>query len=165
MKNLFCASLLAMGCLAFTVGCDPAAKPKMEAHDAGTAGHDHPSHGPHDGDLIELGNEEYHAELVHTATDVTIYILDSAGKTAVPIAAKDVTINVKHEGKPESFALAAKPETSDAEGMSSRFTLSDKELVGHLEEEAAEPKLNVTIKDTPYVGVIAHDHDHDDHVD
>lgn len=29
------------------------------------AGHAHPSHGPHSGDLIELGNEEYHAELVH----------------------------------------------------------------------------------------------------
>lgn len=29
------------------------------------AGHAHPSHGPHGGDLIELGNEEYHAELVH----------------------------------------------------------------------------------------------------
>jgi hypothetical protein len=29
------------------------------------AGHAHPSHGPHGGDLIELGNEEYHAELIH----------------------------------------------------------------------------------------------------
>lgn len=29
------------------------------------AGHSHPTHGPHGGDLIELGNEEYHAELVH----------------------------------------------------------------------------------------------------
>jgi hypothetical protein len=29
------------------------------------AGHAHPTHGPHGGDLIELGNEEYHAELVH----------------------------------------------------------------------------------------------------
>ena len=29
------------------------------------AGHAHPSEGPHGGSLIELGNEEYHAELVH----------------------------------------------------------------------------------------------------
>lgn len=29
------------------------------------AGHAHPTEGPHGGDLIELGNEEYHAELVH----------------------------------------------------------------------------------------------------
>lgn len=27
--------------------------------------HAHPSEGPHGGDLIELGNEEYHAELIH----------------------------------------------------------------------------------------------------
>ena len=36
-------------------------QPDEEPH----AGHPHPSHGPHGGDLIELGNEEYHAELVH----------------------------------------------------------------------------------------------------
>ena len=29
------------------------------------AGHAHPTEGPHGGDLIELGNEEYHAELIH----------------------------------------------------------------------------------------------------
>lgn len=29
------------------------------------AEHAHPSEGPHGGDLIELGNEEYHAELIH----------------------------------------------------------------------------------------------------
>lgn len=36
-------------------------QPDQDPH----AGHSHPTHGPHGGDLIELGNEEYHAELVH----------------------------------------------------------------------------------------------------
>ena len=42
------------------------------------AGHAHPTHGPHQGDLIELGNEEYHAELLHEEDSVTIYILNGA---------------------------------------------------------------------------------------
>lgn len=36
-------------------------QPNQDPH----AGHAHPTHGPHGGDLIELGNEQYHAELVH----------------------------------------------------------------------------------------------------
>ena len=36
----------------------------MDSHDD-HAGHAHPSEGPHHGDLIELGNEEYHAEILH----------------------------------------------------------------------------------------------------
>ncbi len=42
--------------------------------------HSHPTEGPHHGTLIELGKEEYHAELVHDDKMVTIYILDSAAK-------------------------------------------------------------------------------------
>lgn len=37
------------------------APPETDAH----AEHAHPSEGPHHGDLVELGNEEFHAEVVH----------------------------------------------------------------------------------------------------
>ncbi len=69
-----------------------------------TAGvHDHPAEGPHHGSLIELGNEEYHAELVHDAENVTVYILDSSASTATPIEAPELTINLMHDGKPAQF--------------------------------------------------------------
>lgn len=118
----------------------------------------HPSHGPHEGELIELGNEEYHAELVHDAKSVTIYILDAAAKVAVPIEATEVNINVQHEGQPEQFTLAAAPDTGDPAGKSSRFSSQDAELAGHVEEEGSQARLVVTINGQQYNGAIVHDH-------
>jgi hypothetical protein len=34
---------------------------------------------------VELGNEEYHVEVTHDAASVTLYVLDSSAKKAVPI--------------------------------------------------------------------------------
>jgi len=129
------------------------------------AGHDHPSEGPHHGALIELGNEEYHAELVHDedAGTVTIYILDGAAKTQLPIDATEVTINAKHDGKPEQFKLPASPDARDPQGKSSRFVSNDAELAHHLDEEGAEPRLVLSINGKSYRGTITHDHDHEGH--
>lgn len=128
------------------------------------AGHAHPTHGPHHGDLIELGNEEYHAELLHEENSVTIYILNGAADEQVPIEASEITINVKHDGRPEQFKLAASPDASDPSGKSSRFVSSDEELASHIDEHDAEPKLVLTINGKSYRGEIAHDHDaHADH--
>ncbi len=44
---------------------------------------------------------------------MTIYILDSAAKTAVPIDAQELVINLVHDGKPEQFKLAASPDAGD----------------------------------------------------
>ena len=53
---------------------------------------EHPTEGPHHGDLIELGDEAFHAELVHDESDtVTIYILDSSAQDEVSIAEESVT--------------------------------------------------------------------------
>lgn len=125
--------------------------------------HAHPSEGPHGGSLIELGNEEYHAELVHddAAGTVTVYVLDSAAKTAVSIDATEVTINLKHEGRGEQFNLAAAADASDPPGKSSRFASSDAELAEDLDHEGAEPQLVVNINGKPYRGTIAHEHGHD----
>jgi len=128
------------------------------------AGHDHPSEGPHHGSLIELGNEEYHAELVHDeqAGTVTIYILDSAAKTSVPIEAADVSINLKHEGRGEQFKLAASADPSDGTGKSSRFVSSEAELAEDLDREGAEAELVVTINGKPYRGALEHEHGHEE---
>ncbi|TWU39413.1 hypothetical protein Poly41_22370 [Novipirellula artificiosorum] len=125
--------------------------------------HVHPTEGPHHGSLIELGNEEYHAELVHDDKSVTIYILNGPATEAVPIDAKEVTINLLDDGTPEQFKLAASADAGDPSGKSSRFTILDAELVGHIDDESAAPKLMVTINGTPYRGELAHDHDHAGH--
>ena len=133
----------------------------MDAH----AGHAHPTEGPHHGDLIELGNEEYHAEILHNedAGTVTIYVLNGAATEQVPIDATDVTINAKHDGKPEQFKLAASPDANDPQGKSSCFVSDNEELAHHLDEEGAEPRLVLTINGKSYRGVITHDHEGHDH--
>ncbi|TWT67371.1 hypothetical protein [Allorhodopirellula solitaria] len=125
--------------------------------------HDHPSEGPHHGTLVELGDEEYHAEVVHDADSVTIYMLGASAKAAVPIAAPELTINLVHDGTPEQFTLSARPQENEPEGKSSRFTIEDAELVSHLDDESAAPRLSVTIEGTSFQGAIEHDHDHAGH--
>ena len=81
MKNLFKTALASLAMASFVLsGCadsttsepttsapTPAADGHREGdgHDHGEDAHAHPSEGPHGGELIELGNEEYHAELLH----------------------------------------------------------------------------------------------------
>ena len=120
--------------------------------------HAHPSEGPHHGTLIELGKEEFHAELVHDDKSVVIYILDSAAKNAVPIETAEVIVNLMHDGKPEQFKLAANADATDPSGKSSRFQSNEIELVKHLDDESAAPKLSVSINGKAYRGVISHDH-------
>lgn len=149
------------------VGCQDAGTTVATSSPAATAdGHDdhaHPTEGPHHGSLIELGNEEYHGELVHdeAAGSVTIYVLDAAATGQVPIEETEITINLKHDGQPKQFKLAASPDSGDPEGKSSRFVSTDAELGEHLHDDAAEPKLVLTIQGKSFRGTIVHDHDHD----
>jgi hypothetical protein len=122
--------------------------------------HEHPSEGPHHGSLIELGKEEFHAELVHDDKTITIYVLDNAAKNSVPVDASEVVINVVHIGKPEQFKLVAEPEVSDPIGKASRFVANNPELASLLDDEAAAPKLSITINGKSYRGTITHDHDY-----
>jgi hypothetical protein len=162
--------LLALGMMSF-LGCEgtasvpedgadrPASSPAaVESHADHDHQHAHPEHGPHQGELIELGNEEYHAELMHADESVTIYILDSSAAKVIPISAREVTINLKHEGKPKQFQLVAAPEANDPEGKSSKFISNDAELAGHLDDEDADARLVVEIEGKSYRGNLAHEH-------
>lgn len=124
-------------------------------------GHAHASQGPHQGALIELGEEEYHGEIVvdEKAHVVTIYVLDSHAKDAVPIEATEVVINLKHGDKPEQFKLKAAPQKTDPKGKSSRFSLKDVELTHDLDH--AQSQLRIKIAGKSYVGkIVLEDHDH-----
>jgi hypothetical protein len=164
-----------VGWIIAAAGCTPASNPPAPTtvEDSEGDGHDHseeeghehahPSEGPHHGHLIELGSEEYHAELTHddVAESVTIYILDSSAEKAVAIAEPEITVNMTIDGSPQQFKLAAAPQEDDPEGKSSRFELADEALYDAV-EGGETGRLNVTIAGKPYVGDIedlAHDHD------
>lgn len=142
-------------------GCNQKASGPAAPPAKSSEGHAHPTKGPHGGDLLELGNEEYHAELVHddAAGTVTIFILDAHAEAAVPIDATELTINLKHDGQAEQFKLAASPDASDPPGKSSRFKSSGAELGEDLEHEGADPQLVAAINGKQYRGKIVHGHE------
>lgn len=149
-----------VGCTSQTATTDgPETSPPPATVDT-HAGHAHPSEGPHHGELIELGNEEYHAELLHDAQSVTIYVLDGAASKQVAIDATEIVINSSRDGQPTQFTLAASPDADDPAGKSSRFVSSDPDLPKHLDGHEAQHRLVLTIEGKSYRGDISHSHDH-----
>ena len=122
-----------------------------------------PVKGLHGGQLIELGEHEYHGELVHDDETgaVTIWLLDADLAALVPIPDEKIVMNVRHDGDGRQFDLAAKPEESDPDGTSSRFHIDDKELGDHLHHDDDEIHLVVTIEGKQFRGIVVHDHDHE----
>ena len=170
MRNISCCyqSIAAMSlCLGLMVflGCGQSSnseRPVTFAPPATVDARNHPTEGPHHGGLIELGDEEYHAEVVHdeASGSVTIYLLDAAGKSAVPIDTTELLVNLSHDGQVEQFTLPASPQPSDPSGKSSRFASADPELAEALDREGADAQLVVSIGGKQYRGAIHHDHDH-----
>lgn len=165
MEKIRCA--IALACV-FWAGCGkPESVEKEETEKAGPAEHEHPTAGPNGGELIELGDEEYHAELLHdeSSGDVTIFILDASAKNYVLLEAAELTINLKHDGQAEQHKLQAIPQEGEPAGKSSRFVAKgNRELSEAIEHEDANARLQVTIADKAYSGKIEHgheDHDHD----
>ena len=132
--------------------------PRSDTH----AEHAHASEGPHHGALLELGNQEFHAEVVHGKSGrVSVYILDSAAQITVPIDAAELTINITHDGKAEQFKLPAERDAADPEGKSSRFSLKDAELTKDLDSHEVSARLVVMINRKSYSVKITHAHDAD----
>ena len=159
------------------VGCGPdnkvAEKDKKggDEHghdDHGHEGHDHGALGPHEGHVLELGKEEYHAEWTHddASGKVTVYILDSEMKKDVPIAAENVTIKIKVGDVEQAHALEAVNRSTGDMPMASQFEIVSKPLVEALETvgSGTEASLEVTIGDRPFVAKFdshaGHDHGH-----
>lgn len=139
-----------------------------DGHDHGNEdAHAHPTEGPHGGHLIELGNEEYHAELLHDEAThkVTIHLLDSTGQQSVTQPLPEITMQLFQDGKFVSYTLKAVPEPRTSNGAASEYELVDAELCDTLcHVEAVQGRLHVTIAGKPYTGTIEHDsHDHEGH--
>ena len=159
-------SLLLLGWagLAFSAGCGS----EKEAYHEVKKGakvvdqpHDH-EHGPHSGHLVELGKEEYHAEVVFDpkAAKVTIYVLDSSAKKPVPIDAKEITLELQIAGKPKSFVAKAAADAGDPANKSSRFEVADNaEIKANIKnEEDLKGSVTVPIGTKTYPGEIVHEH-------
>jgi hypothetical protein len=160
-----CLPLLLTGCPSSTAptGSGPN-EASQSGHEHGDGhDHDHAHNGPHGGHIIEIGDEEYHAEWTHDESGkVTVYVLDAAMKNDVPVEGETININVK-------LGDNAKQYTLESEGPS-KFSTEDQTLVGNLEalSEAVTATLSLDINGKHYEAPItagghdhAHDHDHD----
>lgn len=167
-------ALLVFGGLAAGCSPEPVAPPgaaQAGSHDHAAHGHEHghshahdAGHGDslHGGKLIELGKEEYHAEVVdnQAAGSLLIYVLDGSAKKSMPIAAEEITINLKQAGKPAQFKLPAYPDSRDPEGKSSRFISSDKDLLAGLTEKGSEAQLVLEINGAQFSALLGDEPDH-----
>ncbi len=145
-------------------------KGKDTAHDAehGHAhAHDHGhGHGPHEGELIELGEEEFHAEVVFDEKEnkVVLYLLGPDAKANVAIEAKELSLEMPGKDAAVTHALAAAPQDGDGEGKSSRFEIKSEELIEAFHHDPKTVgKFKVSIGGKEFEGAIKHSHDDHDH--
>ncbi|OYP31080.1 hypothetical protein CGZ80_22015 [Rhodopirellula sp. MGV] len=122
----------------------------------------HPEHGPHGGELIELGKEAYHIEFVHSDAGVTMYTLDGTATEPVSIPAETLTVSLKLEGKVKSFDLAAVASPAEESGKASAFASADPDLSDWM-DRGAEGVIVVNIDGKSFTGNLSHDHGHEGH--
>ena len=79
----------------------------------------HPEFGPHGGELVELGKEAFHIEMLHGSGAIAMYVLDGSATQTVAIEADKLTVSLKHDGEVKSFELSADPQAEDTSGKSS----------------------------------------------
>ena len=158
--------LLAMSLVGFT-GCDGQAtnatsSAHTHSHDHG-GNHDHGgehAHGPHGGHIIDLGTEEFHAELTHAAEApvVGIHLLAADSRSAAAIDAPSLTIHVSVDGTPTQYSLPAVPQPGEAAGKSSYFELTSEPLRAIVTGDTLSPntraRLSITIGGLPFAGEI-----------
>lgn len=172
MKLPVLLAVVGLASMLSTVGCSDRGSyrevPKGVRVKDTPAAHEHGEYGPHGGHLVELGEEEYHAEVVLNpkTKDVTVYILGSDAQKPAPIDAKEVRLELTIDGETGPHVARPSPQKEDHPGESSRFVLAndpdikakiddEHELVGH---------VNVTVKGKSYSGEIEHEHGgHDEH--
>jgi len=161
--------------LSLTVWLGCSGKPTTETPGTGDHGHDHghdhdhPEHGPHDGHLIELGEEEYHGEWTHDDESglVQIFILDGAAKEEVAIAIDQIAIETKvEEEEPKTHQLD--PVNASGEPpMAAQFEIKDLPLLVLLKaagKGGVTADLKVTIDGKEFTGEIKHEeHGHHHH--
>ena len=158
-KNLApLASLALIAATAFVVGCPapapPAPKSAVPVTQPAAAPKDAPKHaahgaGPHEGAVADWGGGKFHVEFTvdHDKQVATVYVLGGDEKTATPIKAVKILLNI-NDPKFE-VELAAAPLEGEAEGTASRF-VGKHESLGKVQEFAGT--ISGEIEGTPYAG-------------
>ncbi len=128
-------------------------------------GHDHAAHGPHEGELLDVGKEEYHVELCidEAKKQMVVYLLDKQVKSYVAIDAPFLAVNLKMKGKPVQAKLKPIPQETDNKGFASCYGLVSPELIDALHDESSDAKLAFKIGNKPFTVKIVHAHDHAGH--
>jgi hypothetical protein len=135
------------------VGCNGASSEYKPAKDIPVAAHDehhhdHEAEGPHHGTIVELGEEEFHAEIVREPKFLAlrVHLLGPDAKTAATTTAADLTITLD-----DGRTLVLKPVESPPEGPHSTFEVIDPKGVDEVKElEFIHGTLVVTIGGKPY---------------
>lgn len=152
-------------------GCDGSKSEFKTAKELNTGkGHDEHDHdhdaGPHGGAIVELGADEYHAEIVvdGKAHALRVYMLGPDAKTAAPVAATELKIATEDN---QTLTLKAAPQTGETEGKASLFELADEKAVDGLEKAGyLHGSLQIEIGGKAYRGDVDAHFDggsHEDH--
>ncbi len=133
---------------------------RKDAQKAPVDPHGSHEHGPHEGHVIELGNEEYHAEVVddHDKDELGIYILGGDAKTAKPVELTELVLTFKHGDKTEEFKLPAVKQEGDPEGKASFFKIKSQELFEELHHHSEGATLTFKVGETELKGTVKHEH-------
>jgi hypothetical protein len=139
--------------------------PKANGGGAGGHEHSHDAHGPHGGQVMALGKEEYHAEFVmdEASGKVTVYLLDKDIKTNKEAASaqETITIEAKSGAESKTYELAAVDRTTGDMPTAQQFELVDKELHGAIETNSATIKVTIAGKSfADKISFEGHGHEH-----
>lgn len=126
--------------------------PPAEAH----------AHGPNGGHILELGEEEFHAEVaMDTARKLTVYLLDEAVKNPKPAANGTLQITTKDGDKEVVLDLTPAPLETEKDGQCSRFELAADKVPGSIMDiEGLTGNLSLTVGDKTLKTSLTEEHDH-----
>lgn len=156
-----CRLIQTIVCLAALIvaGCNSSSD-QPEAPADPHAGHDHSSLGPHGGHVLELGEEDYHAEwrFNNDSGKVTVYLLDAAAKKAVTTTAATISVQVKVGEDISDYKLPAINQSDEDPATTSEFELVDTVMLEYLKGvgHGIDATLTVVIGDKEYSGAFGH---------
>ncbi len=170
----FSRFVLALGVAASLglAGCapsEPAGKPFTDKDDVNntTPEAPHPEHGPNGGHIVELGKEEFHAEVaIDKDRKLIVWLLDESMKAAKPVENGTVQIMTKVDAKDVTLDLVAAPLEGEKDGKCSRFELAADKLPGAVMDiEGLTGELMLKVGDTKLQNSLTggHDHGHEGH--
>lgn len=111
-----------------------------------TAATAHEHHAPHQGTLVELGEEAAHIELVLDAKigTLTAYVLDGEAERPVRIRAPKLLLKARLPGECALELVAiANPLTGESEGDTSEFRVQSNALRGVTRFDGVIPRVTV----------------------